>query len=443
MNITDLFHVIKISHISGVPLYIHGLQGFGKSSSVKHYVKNSFHFYKTEYIDSTITDDQYNKLNDDQKSQYHGFINYGYVDYRIAQMEISDISGLPDRDIESKRTIYYTPEKLPVGKWINEDGKICDEPEKDYKKWTKYKGILFIDEINRGQDDVLNAIFELIYDRSLHSYKLPDGWGIIAAGNPSNSSFSVNSFIDDDAFKDRFCHIFLEFDDKYKNSWINYMLDVNVQESIIHKITNFCMLDDAHLCDDSYENDFVVKPSPRSWEFVARIENAISQYPVNDDMRFYLLKGLIGDIASYYIEHSIDIYPGDIIKYGVNKYINILKKYNRNQIQSLSWTLARQAKKLQNIKSKKSESLPENIMNNVISYGKWMMTYGEDYRDLAVAFFDILLQSELKDITRKISFTNESLKKLLKENISSVWYKMIIKDPDLDKLIKRLHGGKL
>lgn len=441
MNITDLFDAIKISHISGVPLYIHGLQGLGKSSSVKNYIKNHYHFYKKQ--DTIITEDEYYCLKD--KNGYVGIVNYGFVDYRIAQMEISDLSGLPDRDIESKKTIYYSPEKLPSGKWINHHGEIrnsVSEPNTG-DKWSIYKGILFIDEINRGQDDVLNAIFELIYDRSLHSYILPDGWGIIAAGNPASSSFSVNSFIDDDAFKDRFCHIFLKYNGNYKKSWIDFMHDTGMEESIIHKITNFCMLDDDHLCSDENDYDFAIKPSPRSWEFVAKIEQAISKYNVSQEARFYLLQGLIGDITAHYIEYNIDIYPSDIIKFGVDKYLNVLKKFNRHQIQSLSWSVAKQAKKLHEIQSEKSKELPIEIMNNVIKFGKWVMTYGEDFRDLAVAFFDILLQSEQKGITRKISFTNNSIKKLLINHNSSNWYKVIIKDPELEKLIKYSHDGKL
>lgn len=45
------------------------------------------------------------------------------------------------------------------------------------------EGILFFDEINRAEVDVMGAALTLLLDRTSGSYKIPDGWRVWAAGN--------------------------------------------------------------------------------------------------------------------------------------------------------------------------------------------------------------------------------------------------------------------
>jgi MoxR-like ATPase len=44
-------------------------------------------------------------------------------------------------------------------------------------------GILFLDELNAAPAMVQAAFYQLVLDRRLGEYTLPDGWIIIAAGN--------------------------------------------------------------------------------------------------------------------------------------------------------------------------------------------------------------------------------------------------------------------
>lgn len=48
---------------------------------------------------------------------------------------------------------------------------------------SKEDGILFFDEINRADVDVMGAALTLLLDRVSGNYKLPDGWRVWAAGN--------------------------------------------------------------------------------------------------------------------------------------------------------------------------------------------------------------------------------------------------------------------
>jgi MoxR-like ATPase len=44
-------------------------------------------------------------------------------------------------------------------------------------------GILFLDELNAAPPLVQAACYQLVLDRRLGEYRLPDGWSIVAAGN--------------------------------------------------------------------------------------------------------------------------------------------------------------------------------------------------------------------------------------------------------------------
>ena len=424
MNIDQLVLAVKICHIAKVSLFTHGFQGLGKSAAIKQYIGNHFHF-GTE-------------------------IPYGCVDFRAAQMEAADIRGLPEKDEENKRVVYFVPNELPRGEWISSKGNVSGEPgdpkPKDTKdeKWVQHRGILFADEINRAEDDVLNAWFQLVYDREVGEYKLPTGWGIVAAGNPSGGQFTVNSFIDDAAFKDRWCHVFVDVDDDYKRGWANYMSELDIPSDIATNIVQFCMLDDDHLYrGGGDQDDFVITPSPRTWELVSRIEIAIRslESEVEDEtltnIRYQLMRGLMGDIAGRYIECNIQILPQEIIEDGLNEHRkNILKKFARGQLQALSWGIAGQAKKI--------EEPTQRQMNNVIKFGKWMMTAEDSNRDLAVAFFDIILQKDQTQRVRRLSFSNPSLQKLMKNlGQSKGWYAEIQDDEELTELLKLTHRGEL
>jgi MoxR-like ATPase len=81
-------------------------------------------------------------------------------------------------------------------------------------RWSRKKGILFLDEINRGTKDVRNACFQLLLDRTLHNRTLPEDWIILSAANPNiggeGRSYQDVEEMDDVAWKNRFIHIGFE-----------------------------------------------------------------------------------------------------------------------------------------------------------------------------------------------------------------------------------------
>lgn len=58
------------------------------------------------------------------------------------------------------------------------------------------RGILFLDEYGQGEADVKRASAELLLNRQLGPWRLPDGWSVIAASNRSNDRSGVTKSFD-------------------------------------------------------------------------------------------------------------------------------------------------------------------------------------------------------------------------------------------------------
>ena len=85
------------------------------------------------------------------------------IDIRLSQMEPSDLRGIPFRSGEHVE--WAVPAMLP-----------------DAERHG-VEGILFLDEITSAPPSVSAAAYQLILDRRLGEYRVPDGWAIFAAGN--------------------------------------------------------------------------------------------------------------------------------------------------------------------------------------------------------------------------------------------------------------------
>src|SRR5713226_7324319 len=81
-------------------------------------------------------------------------------DVRALLLDPVDLRGLPFLGADG-RSKWATPEFLP------ESG----------------SGILFLDELNAAPAMVQASCYQLVLDRKVGEYSLPEGWAIVAAGN--------------------------------------------------------------------------------------------------------------------------------------------------------------------------------------------------------------------------------------------------------------------
>lgn len=158
-------------------------------------------------------------------------------DIRALLLDPVDLRGLPflGKDGTSQ---WATPDFLP----------------------TSGSGILFLDELNAAPAMVQASCYQLVLDRKLGEYTLPDGWAIVAAGN-RDSDRAVTTRMPT-PLRNRFVHVDFEVD---LQEWSEWALQTGIRPEVIAFLRFRPELLSAF---DRDQNAF---PSPRSWEFVSRI----------------------------------------------------------------------------------------------------------------------------------------------------------------------------
>ncbi len=193
------------------------------------------------------------------------------VDLRLGQMEVGDLIGLPCKD--NDQTAWLKPAWFP-------------------KENTK--GILFLDEINRARLDVLQAIFQLVLDRQLHTHKLPEAWGIVCACNPNTEGYAVNEL--DTALLNRFLHI------KYTPETKEFITWAKDTEKVSSGITDFIEKYPHLLGNDTIDIPLEIKPTPRSWEILSKLLFTKPEIP--ESLWLEVAIGLVGSsCALVFIEN--------------------------------------------------------------------------------------------------------------------------------------------
>ncbi|BAZ27157.1 hypothetical protein NIES4073_80730 [Kalymmatonema gypsitolerans NIES-4073] len=159
-----------------------------------------------------------------------------FIDVRLSQLAPTDLRGLPvPEDGVSK---WYPPEFLP----------------------SSGRGILFLDELNMAPPAMQGVAQQLILDRRVGSYILPQGWFVWAAGNRKEDRAAV--FDMPSPLANRFLHLHVEPDFK---SFKSYALSAKIHEQIIAFLSFRTTL--LHKLDPQQP----AWPSPRSWEMASQL----------------------------------------------------------------------------------------------------------------------------------------------------------------------------
>lgn len=236
VNHRQLKDFLKIAYASRTPTFIWGTMGIGKSQSVKQLSK--------EIAEESGLSYHENETNGDK--------SFCFIDVRISQLEPSDLRGLPH--VEDDRTRWIPPSWLPQN--------------------PKSKGILFFDELNLAPPSIQAACYQLILDRRLGDYKLPDGWIIISAGN--TASDRANIFDLPAPLANRFIHVELEIPSK--EEWKEWALSHDIHGSII----SFMELKPSLLYTFSSKNKDKSFATPRTWEYVNNLLRGTSKLNLDD-----------------------------------------------------------------------------------------------------------------------------------------------------------------
>jgi hypothetical protein len=134
---TDLVATIKRNRVTGIPTFVFGPPGVGKS---------------------------------DQVQQAAG--GDRVIDVRLSMLDPVDLRGLPtvSKGKDGPEVEWARPEFIPA----------------------EGKGIIVFDELNTAPIAVQNAALQIILDRRCGPHKLGDGWYIVACGNKASHRAHVN-----------------------------------------------------------------------------------------------------------------------------------------------------------------------------------------------------------------------------------------------------------
>lgn len=312
---------------NSVPLLI-GESGIGKTSLVKKLAKEmNAHLI---IIDANLL----------KEGEIGGLPTVEEYEVIIQNKNIT-MSGIDgSQAIRKKRTVYAIHNKLV-------------EIEEVLKADPSKRIILLIDEINRCEHAVQQELMNLILNREINGYLVPENVSVIAAMNPSNkyNNFSESDYqvVDmDPAQEDRFVWIEMESDAKIWLEWgvqnDGKVFD-NEEVSNVHKeILEFIASFSKHLHTPYTQES--IKATPRSWERVSDsyriyLKN-MHKYPVH--IFYNIAKGNVGapiaqDFFSF-LEHNKNplLKPEEIFKAETLSadIINIIKQESHSRLFLLS-----------------------------------------------------------------------------------------------------------
>ena len=187
------------------------------------------------------------------------------IDVRLSQMEPSDLRGIPFR--VGDMVEWAIPAMLPNAERHGP------------------KGILFLDEITSAPPSVSAAAYQLILDRKLGNYEVPDGWAIFAAGNRQGDrgvTYTMPA-----PLANRFSHYEVEVN---LDDWVAWAWEHGINERIIA----FLRFRPDLLFDFDPSHNPVAFPSPRSWEFA---HNALHKFEDHPELFLGALQACVGPAA--------------------------------------------------------------------------------------------------------------------------------------------------
>lgn len=200
------------------------------------------------------------------------------IDVRVSQWDAVDSRGVPY--VTEGRTTWAIPSIFPT------------DPEST--------AIIFLDELNSAPKSVIAACYQLILDRRLGDYQVPEGVSIIAAGNQIADRAIVNDI--GTAAKNRFSpHLKLTVDNA---EWESWALDADIALEIIMFLRLRPEL--LHAWDPKSHEE--AQPTPRSWEFASDLLKKVQERGINGEVEAALLSGTIGEGAASELISFLKIY---------------------------------------------------------------------------------------------------------------------------------------
>ena len=198
------------------------------------------------------------------------------IDIRLSLWDPTDIKGIPFFNSTTNKMEWAPPTELP-----------------DETMAAKYKKIiLFLDEMNSAAPAVQAAAYQLVLNRKVGTYRLPDNVLIVAAGNRETDkgvTFRMPA-----PLANRFVHLEMtvEWDDYFE--WA-------VENKIHQDVVGFLSFSKKSLYDFDPKSSSRAFATPRSWSFVSEL---LTDDDCDADTLTDLISGSVGDgLAVSFMAH--------------------------------------------------------------------------------------------------------------------------------------------
>ena len=198
------------------------------------------------------------------------------IDLRLGQMEPTDIRGIPFYNKDIGKMDWAPPVELP-----------------DEETAAQYPiVVLFLDELNSAAPSVQSAAYQLILNRRIGKYKLPDNVVMVAAGN--RESDKGVTYRMPTPLANRFIHQEMKVDFA---SWQEWAVNNRIHKDVVGYLS-FAKQD---LYDFDAKSASRAFATPRSWTFVSQLLDDAS----DDDTTMNLIAGTVGEgLAVKFMAHK-------------------------------------------------------------------------------------------------------------------------------------------
>ena len=197
-------------------------------------------------------------------------MNIGIVSYSMTHHTRQSALGLPFIKTRTFGGVEYDVSEFTMSEILSD--------VYSYIERTGHKnGILFLDEINCVSETLAPSMLRFLQYKAFGSHSVPDGWVIVAAGNPPEYNKSVKEY--DIATLDRIQKIDIQSD---YDVWRDYAVNERVHPSIITYL-------------DSKPSDFyIIENTPdgkqfvtaRGWEDLSRLMYSFEKKGVEIEAEF-------------------------------------------------------------------------------------------------------------------------------------------------------------
>jgi hypothetical protein len=198
------------------------------------------------------------------------------IDLRLGQMEPTDIRGIPFYNKDKNIMEYAPPGDLP-----------------DAETAAQYPiVVLFLDEMNSAPASVQSAAYQLILNRRVGKYRLPDNVVMVAAGN--RESDKGVTYRMPTPLANRFLHQEMKVDFASWQEWA-------VMNKIHKDVVGYLSFAKQDLYDFDSKSSSRAFATPRTWTFVSQL---LEEDDGDNDTLTNLIAGTVGEgLAVKFMAH--------------------------------------------------------------------------------------------------------------------------------------------